>query len=212
MKTMNLDILLENTADGVTAVGGDGKIFVWNKAAESILGYTSEEAVGQLCRELFGGHDLSGNPICMSPCPIKGVLKQGDVVNHFEMATKTNEGKPIWIDVSVLYDPGDEHRSATTVHLFRDVTAAREIETLVRERLSAGKSEPPIQLPNLDEKLTQRELQILNLMRTGSTTSEMADELCISRATVRNHVQNIFGKLEVHNRLEAVALANGNHA
>ncbi|WP_337288724.1 LuxR C-terminal-related transcriptional regulator [Candidatus Methylomirabilis sp.] len=56
--------------------------------------------------------------------------------------------------------------------------------------------------------LTRRELQIVTLMRTGATTAAIAEQLFISKTTVRNHIQNIFSKLKVHSRLEAVAYVN----
>ncbi|MEK6666789.1 MAG: LuxR C-terminal-related transcriptional regulator [candidate division NC10 bacterium] len=46
---------------------------------------------------------------------------------------------------------------------------------------------------------------MLRLMTSGANTKTMAERLHVSPATVRNHVQNIFGKLGVHSRLEAVA-------
>jgi DNA-binding CsgD family transcriptional regulator len=45
-------------------------------------------------------------------------------------------------------------------------------------------------------------------MTQGLSTALTAERLHVSRATVRNHIQNIFGKLGVHSRLEAVAHAN----
>jgi DNA-binding NarL/FixJ family response regulator len=44
-------------------------------------------------------------------------------------------------------------------------------------------------------------------MAAGASTKAAAETLHVSPATVRNHVQNIFSKLDVHNRLEAVAHA-----
>jgi DNA-binding NarL/FixJ family response regulator len=57
-------------------------------------------------------------------------------------------------------------------------------------------------------ELTRRELQVVTLMRTGATTAAIAEQLFISKTTVRNHIQNIFSKLKVHSRLEAVAYVN----
>ena len=42
----------------------------------------------------------------------------------------------------------------------------------------------------------------------GATTTTIAEKLFISPTTVRNHIQNIFSKLQVHTRLEAVAYVN----
>jgi PAS domain S-box-containing protein len=48
---------------------------------------------------------------------------------------------------------------------------------------------------------------ILGLLAHGLNTVRVAERLRVSRATVRNHVQNILDKLGVHSRLEAVAYA-----
>jgi DNA-binding NarL/FixJ family response regulator len=55
--------------------------------------------------------------------------------------------------------------------------------------------------------LTPRELDVLRSLVLGRTTREMCTEMGIGSNTVRTHVQNIIGKLRVHSRLEAVALA-----
>jgi two-component system, NarL family, nitrate/nitrite response regulator NarL len=53
--------------------------------------------------------------------------------------------------------------------------------------------------------LTQREHEILQLIDQGRSNKEIAYQLCIEVATVKNHVHNILGKLEVHRRAEAAA-------
>jgi DNA-binding NarL/FixJ family response regulator len=51
-------------------------------------------------------------------------------------------------------------------------------------------------------------VEILRLMAGGANTKVLAERLHVSPATIRNHAQNIFAKLNVHSRLEAVACAN----
>ena len=58
------------------------------------------------------------------------------------------------------------------------------------------------------EQLTLREVEILRLLSRGRDTQSIADELTISSNTVRTHLQNIFGKLGAHSKLEAVSMAN----
>src|SRR5262249_1010638 len=53
--------------------------------------------------------------------------------------------------------------------------------------------------------LSRRELQIAHLIDRGLTNKEIAPELGIEAATVKNHVHNICRKLNVHRRGEAVA-------
>jgi PAS domain S-box-containing protein len=203
---MDLDALLANTADGVCAVSGDGRIVLWNRAAEKLLGYTAREVIGRPCCEVFVGRDAAGNRLCYRGCHVMTLVEREEPVQHFEMAVQTKAGKPLWLDISILVVSGARRELTTTVHLFRDVTAAREIEMLVRERL-AQVSAPPDGGGDATGELTRRELEVLRLLASGANTRAMAERLHVSPATVRNHVQNIFTKLGVHSRLEAAAYA-----
>jgi LuxR family maltose regulon positive regulatory protein len=59
----------------------------------------------------------------------------------------------------------------------------------------------------LVEPLSKRELQVLRLMAAGLSSLEIAEELVIAVSTVRSHIKNIYGKLNVHSRYEAVERA-----
>jgi two-component system, NarL family, response regulator DesR len=53
--------------------------------------------------------------------------------------------------------------------------------------------------------LTDREIDVMNLMADGKTTKNIAKELFLSNGTVRNYISIILDKLEVENRIEAIA-------
>jgi NarL family two-component system response regulator LiaR len=57
------------------------------------------------------------------------------------------------------------------------------------------------------EVLSTRETEVLRAMMTGRRGRQIAGDLHISADTVRTHTQNIYAKLEVHSRLEAVSVA-----
>jgi LuxR family maltose regulon positive regulatory protein len=57
----------------------------------------------------------------------------------------------------------------------------------------------------LVEPLTEREIDILVLMAEGLTYNEIAERETVSLNTVRTHVKNIYAKLSVHKRSQAIA-------
>lgn len=61
------------------------------------------------------------------------------------------------------------------------------------------------------EKLTKRELQVLKLLAIGKLNRQVADELDISERTVKNHVSNIFKKIDVKDRTQAAVFAIRNN-
>jgi PAS domain S-box-containing protein len=201
-ETNGLDEAFARTADGAFAIGPDGKVVLWNRAAEKMLGHSAREAIGRPCCDLFIGYDDSGNRLCYQGCHVMSLVKMGDPVQSFDMRTRTKAGRPIWLNLSTLTVPAGQTGGPLTVHLFRDVTATKELLGLVQERLARpGPAEPTTDV------LTRREAEILRMIATGVSTKAAADKLHVSPATVRNHVQNILGKLGAHSRLEAVAMA-----
>jgi DNA-binding NarL/FixJ family response regulator len=86
----------------------------------------------------------------------------------------------------VLIDP------VTLARLLHQVTKEREEQREVLARFAT---------------LTDREREILRYVAEGHRNDDIAAALFISPQTVQTHVRNVLGKLEVHSKLEAVALA-----
>jgi two-component system, NarL family, nitrate/nitrite response regulator NarL len=68
----------------------------------------------------------------------------------------------------------------------------------IRRRQHAPESDP-------SEPLTHRECEVLHLVGRGLCNKEIACRLCLSPATVKNHLHSIFGKLRVGGRTAAIA-------
>lgn len=194
--------LLAATTDGGLAIDARGRIVLWNRTAERLLGYTAREAIGRSCCDLLVDHD-GGRPHCWGCRAIHLAGGRGFLLN-FDARQRTRTGSTIWMGVRTLMVPGNGS-GAMAVHLVRDVTSTRELLNLIRERLS-GPGSHLVEAPAV-AALTRRELEILRLIATGLNTKDAARRLHVSPATVRNHVQNILGKLGAHSRLEAVAYA-----
>jgi LuxR family maltose regulon positive regulatory protein len=79
-------------------------------------------------------------------------------------------------------------------------------------RLLEATRQPPLPQPRVDqplvEPLTPRELEVLSLIAGGLRNREIADQLVISLPTVKRHISNIYGKLGVSHRTQAVAHAH----
>ena len=198
-----LEQTLARAGDGAFAIGPDGRVAVWNRAAERILGWSAKEVLGRPCCEVLVGGDGYGNSLCYSGCDVMGQVRLGEPVEHFEMKSRTKGGRAIWLDVSILEAPATNGNRPTTVHLFRDITATKKLLEIVQERMAPAAPTNG----NGASGLTKREIEILRLMAAGANTKVLAERLHVSPATVRNHAQNIFTKLGVHSRLEAVAYA-----
>jgi LuxR family maltose regulon positive regulatory protein len=75
------------------------------------------------------------------------------------------------------------------------------------ERLSPPPQPRPVEQPGMIEPLTRREVQVLELLAQHTTTTEIAERLILSDQTVKRHLANIYQKLGVHSRRQAVSTA-----
>ena len=80
--------------------------------------------------------------------------------------------------------------------------------TLEKSEMEPAASLPEITASRLVEPLSERELQVLRLMDSELSSPEIADELVVAVSTVRSHIKNIYSKLGVHSRSEAVEKAH----
>ena len=71
-------------------------------------------------------------------------------------------------------------------------------------RVSETEGKPALREEPPTRPLTEREVEILRLIAKGLSNNEAAGVLDLSRATVRTHLEHIYDKLEVTNRVEAV--------
>lgn len=66
-------------------------------------------------------------------------------------------------------------------------------------------------IPDKEEyNLTTREIEVLEQLSKGLKYNAIADNLFLSAGTIRKHVENIYNKLQVHNKLEAIQKAKNN--
>jgi LuxR family maltose regulon positive regulatory protein len=80
--------------------------------------------------------------------------------------------------------------------------------TLLEGRGGRAEGRPVlVPCPETGESLTERELEVLRLMAQGASNQAIAKQLFITVGTVKSHINHVLGKLNAHNRTEAVARA-----
>jgi DNA-binding NarL/FixJ family response regulator len=119
----------------------------------------------------------------------------------------------------------DALRTGAVGYLLKDVASARLVEAIriaargesilepsvatkvIAEFSRVSSMVPSVQMEQLVEPLSERELEILELIARGASNREIADQLFIAEGTVKNHVTHILGKLGVRDRTQAALKA-----
>ncbi len=213
--------LLSSTTEAVCAVDRDGRIAFWNDAATTLLGHQAPEVLGRFCCDVMAGRDAAGNRVCNPHCELRMAALRQDRIPTCDVVVSTKDGRELWVNVSTIVVPSRWQDLAVLVHLFRDVSREKEAQHFIQQllshlakvyRSSPGPASPPrpTRAPT-PMPLTPREQEVLRCLAGGAATTTIAETLGISPPTVRKHLTNIFTKLDVRSRLEAVtfALRNG---
>jgi LuxR family maltose regulon positive regulatory protein len=114
--------------------------------------------------------------------------------------------------VRTFIDEGPQMGHLLRRSVVQGITADYAGKLLAALEEEATKAGTPLAVPErvrppLFEPLSVRETEVLRLLTTHLSHAEMAEELVVSVNTVRSHVKNIYGKLDVHSRMEAVERA-----
>jgi LuxR family maltose regulon positive regulatory protein len=94
-------------------------------------------------------------------------------------------------------------------HLVQD--EAEDIKDYIEQLLQSFQTEPflsqrkEFSAAALPYSLSEREIQVLKLLGEGLSNQEIASQLYISLNTVKAHLKSVYGKLEVNNRVQAIA-------
>ena len=103
---------------------------------------------------------------------------------------------------------GTKDLHAYTQRLLIGFSAHRHDQRASRTRDSIDQNQLPARRNGLPlEPLSQREREVLRLLATYLTVPEIASRMAVSTSTARTHIKHIYGKLDVHTRIEAVERA-----
>lgn len=198
MSLKRFHLLLNGTADAAFAVDSAGRISAWNNAAAELFGLSEAEVINVQCHKIFQCWDENG-PVCSERCVIERAAVDNRLQTSFDLRLQTRTGK-LWCNVSTLIASDSVSRVRHAIYTVRPC----EIRKRLEQALSEFVRTQTVPAPDMNVRLTSREVEVLKSLAKGHSTRKIANQLNISSATVNNHVKHILTKFDAHTRLEAI--------
>ena len=204
---------LAEVAESAFAVDPHRRIVYWSEATEALLGFSAAEVLGRRCCDVLraGQEGACACGHCLRPAAKPGATR---LVNQFTTRVTAHDGRTKQLSVTAVRTHSTEGE-VRIMHFLREMptplttpapaAAPTEADPAQRSAEDGRGSEAAV-LPA--PHLTVRELEVLRLLASGLSTSEIATALSISPITARNHITRVIEKLEVKTRLQAVVAAS----
>lgn len=177
-----------------------GRVTWLNRRAESLIGSDAADCVGRPCHEVIRGASAEGVPFCRPGCDVRRRAEAGREIEPAVVRLPAGDGRGRWILILHIALTASDGSQPCLVHCACDVDRAhRTEEYLSRVAARSTRASYP------RAALSRREREILELLAGDNDPQRIAARLHVSYTTIRNHVQHILEKLEVHSTQEAVA-------
>ena len=191
---------LDGLLVGVVLTNQVGKVVWINREAERVLGIDRGQCLGKLMRKVIHDPQLS---------KLWHEIEQSDEVIHEEVSLRIPEASELKLNATLWQDPTGTQCGRAL--LFCDVTQDRsvqlELSQAVAHRLLKIVEDGNEDSAQSAAGLTGQELRILTHLGQGLGNQDIAEKICVSTSTVRFHLKNIYRKLQVNSRSEAVSYA-----
>lgn len=151
------EAILESISDGVFTVDLEWRVTSFNRAAEEITGVSRQEAIGQLCSEVFR------SSMCGPECPLRRTLQTGKPIIGISGYIIDSGGNRIPISVSTAMLRDSERRVIGGAETFRDLSEVEELRQKLEEKQGVG----DLTSRNL---LMQRVFKVLPAIATSPST------------------------------------------
>ena len=122
-----LAAIVESSDDAIISKTLEGKIMTWNKGAEKILGYTSEEAVGKSINILIPPTHINDVTIIIDK------IKKGEKIEHFETIRVAKDGRNINASITVSPVKNDKGKIIGASKILRDISERIKTENQLKE-------------------------------------------------------------------------------
>jgi DNA-binding CsgD family transcriptional regulator len=195
--------IFDQSTDAVFGIDAAGRVRYTNSRFEKLLGYSREQASGMQCAGMLCGTDMQGRAFCGPQCPIPRSVSGQPVISDFDLVVKRADGETVMTNVGACYTTPQLREQAGGVNVFFSLRMVSSRRLMQRMSATAAETAAGDSI-RARVRLTHREREILGLAAASMNTLEIANRLCISKQTVRSHFKNIYRKLRVRSRADAV--------
>ena len=189
------DQVLDQVGLAVIATDADGVVTTWNARAESLYGWTRDEAVGRHITSLTVPEDGLRTAEQIMAAIQRGESWEG----AFRVRRKDGSVLTTFVKDSPILGKGGQLIGIVGVSIeIGDPALSEAVRTLVGDGVRAARR---------TRSLSPREREVLALLARGLTGEQIAERLVLSPETVRTHIRNAREKLGASTRVEAVTMA-----
>ena len=208
--------LLSVMSDGVLATDTKGTRIYSNPALDGYVGSDACTPRHSTAPPAFLPAESRDRYLRYVDLMMRGALAQETIALDFAIIDARGEVSEVPVRLVPVVSPRGRMTGMLWVFYLNsgaDSAHARDLERalahIADELRSIGYApEPPPPVLGLDD-LSPREHEVFELLLVGHRVSTMAEQLCLSKHTVRNHLKSIFKKTGVHSQAELIQLVRG---
>ena len=190
--------VLEHVEHPVFIANEEGRVEYCNSATARLLKRDRHEIEGRSCWDVMRLRSPEGKLLCRAQCAIQAQARNG-TLEKVRPALFAANGDPLAeIELLAVGVSPPIGRRVAMLHVIKVAASGQ-----ARGVAETGRREEPA----ASSCLSPREREVLRHLTSGRRTDQIAGDLFLSRATVRNHVRSILTKMNVHSRIEAVLAA-----
>jgi PAS domain S-box-containing protein len=192
------DQVLDQVDLAVIATDADGVVTTWNARAETVYGWSREEAVGRHISDLTVPDEGRATAEEVMAAIQRGEAWQGS----FRVCRKDGSVFTAYVKDSPIHDSEGQLIGIVGCSIeIADPDLAQAVRSLISDNNNHGPH------GRRTRTLSPREREVLALLARGLTGEQIAERLVLSPETVRTHIRNAREKLGASTRVEAVTMA-----